>query len=83
MKAVQVVRQLTAGETRSVNNLEYRTVEKPSILENDEVLVEVAACGVCYRDLIDRSGGFPHMQLPMTPGWLIPPVHNFSSWKLD
>ncbi len=34
----------------------------------NEVLVEVAACGVCHRDLIDRAGRFPWMQLPVTPG---------------
>ncbi len=34
----------------------------------DKVLVEVEACGVCYRDLIDRSGRFPFLQTPITPG---------------
>ena len=34
----------------------------------DQVLIEVEACGVCYRDLIDRGGGFPFLQLPITPG---------------
>lgn len=33
-----------------------------------QVLVEVEACGVCYRDLIDRAGRFPWLQLPLTPG---------------
>jgi acryloyl-coenzyme A reductase len=33
-----------------------------------QVLVEVEACGVCHRDLIDRAGRFPWMQLPVTPG---------------
>jgi acryloyl-coenzyme A reductase len=32
------------------------------------VLVEVEACGVCHRDLIDRSGRFPFQQVPITPG---------------
>jgi D-arabinose 1-dehydrogenase-like Zn-dependent alcohol dehydrogenase len=32
------------------------------------VLVEVEACGVCHRDLIDRSGRFAFLQLPITPG---------------
>src|SRR4051794_22937978 len=31
-------------------------------------LVEVAACGVCHRDLLDRSGRFPFLRLPITPG---------------
>lgn len=33
-----------------------------------QVSIEVEACGVCYRDLIDRRGGFPFLQLPITPG---------------
>ena len=33
-----------------------------------QVLVEVEACGVCHRDLIDRAGRFPFLQLPITPG---------------
>jgi D-arabinose 1-dehydrogenase-like Zn-dependent alcohol dehydrogenase len=36
-------------------------------LEN-QLLVEVEACGVCHRDLIDRDGRFPFQQLPITPG---------------
>jgi D-arabinose 1-dehydrogenase-like Zn-dependent alcohol dehydrogenase len=32
------------------------------------VRVAVEACGVCHRDLIDRSGRYPYMQLPITPG---------------
>jgi len=34
----------------------------------NQVLVEVDACAVCHRDLIDRAGRFPWMQLPVTPG---------------
>lgn len=34
----------------------------------DQVLIEVGACGVCHRDLIDRSGRFPFLQTPITPG---------------
>ncbi|MBI4208327.1 MAG: alcohol dehydrogenase catalytic domain-containing protein [Deltaproteobacteria bacterium] len=41
-------------------------------LEPDEVLVRVRACGVCYRDILDRSGKFPMIQLPIIPG------HEFS-----
>lgn len=33
-----------------------------------QVLVEVEACGVCYRDLIDRAGRFAFLRLPITPG---------------
>ncbi len=33
-----------------------------------QLLIEVGACGVCFRDLIDRSGRFPFLQTPITPG---------------
>ena len=33
-----------------------------------QILIDVQACGVCHRDLIDRAGRFPWMQLPITPG---------------
>ena len=32
------------------------------------VVVEVSACGVCHRDLLDRTGRFPFLRLPITPG---------------
>ena len=32
------------------------------------VVVAVAACGVCHRDLLDRAGRFPFLRLPVTPG---------------
>ncbi len=32
------------------------------------VVVEVEACGVCHRDLLDRGGRFPFLQVPITPG---------------
>lgn len=34
----------------------------------NQVVVEVDACGVCHRDLIDRGGGIPFMTLPITLG---------------
>jgi D-arabinose 1-dehydrogenase-like Zn-dependent alcohol dehydrogenase len=33
-----------------------------------QVVVRVAACGVCYRDLIDRDGGYPFMRRPLVTG---------------
>jgi D-arabinose 1-dehydrogenase-like Zn-dependent alcohol dehydrogenase len=37
-------------------------------LDGEQVEIEVEACGVCYRDCIDRAGRFPFMRLPITPG---------------
>lgn len=34
----------------------------------DQVDIEVEACGVCYRDCIDREGRFPFIRVPITPG---------------
>ena len=54
----------------------YETLEEEDLsgvaLENREVEVQVAACAVAYRDLIDRSGGFPFMNEPTVLG------HEFS-----
>jgi D-arabinose 1-dehydrogenase-like Zn-dependent alcohol dehydrogenase len=33
-----------------------------------QVVVRVAACGVCHRDLIDRAGGYPFMRRPIVTG---------------
>ena len=33
-----------------------------------QVVVRVAACGVCYRDLIDRDGKYPFMRRPVVTG---------------
>jgi acryloyl-coenzyme A reductase len=33
-----------------------------------EALVEVAACGVCYHDLLDRGGRLPGVRLPLVLG---------------
>jgi len=33
-----------------------------------QVVVRVAACGVCYRDLIDRDGGYPFLRRPVVTG---------------
>ena len=37
-------------------------------LVDDQVRVQVEACGVCYRDLIDRAGRLPFIACPITPG---------------
>jgi D-arabinose 1-dehydrogenase-like Zn-dependent alcohol dehydrogenase len=33
-----------------------------------QVRVRVAACGVCYRDLVDREGKYPFMRRPIVTG---------------
>ena len=34
----------------------------------DQVLIEVAYCGVCRHDLLTRAGAFPRAQMPVTLG---------------
>ncbi len=34
----------------------------------NQIQVEIEACGVCHRDLIDRSGRFKFIRVPITPG---------------
>ncbi len=41
---------------------------EPRALRSGEIRVEIEACGVCYRDVIDRDGRFPFLQCPITPG---------------
>src|SRR5689334_891449 len=33
-----------------------------------QVRLRVAACGVCYRDLLDREGKYPFMKRPVVTG---------------
>ena len=35
---------------------------------DDEVRIRVAACGVCFRDVLDRRGAFPFMVCPTVLG---------------
>jgi D-arabinose 1-dehydrogenase-like Zn-dependent alcohol dehydrogenase len=48
-------------------DLEIDEVETPPVTGN-QVLVEVAACGVCYRDIVDRDGRFAFIRIPVSPG---------------
>ncbi len=42
--------------------------EQPPTPQTGQVLVRVHACGVAFRDVIDRSGRVAFMQVPITPG---------------
>jgi D-arabinose 1-dehydrogenase-like Zn-dependent alcohol dehydrogenase len=48
--------------------LALEDVEDPVAPEGDHVVIEVEACGVCHRDIIDRGGGIPFMRVPITLG---------------
>lgn len=54
-------------ETGPAENLLLENVERPQLTQGS-VLVRVHAAGVCYRDVVDRRGGFPFMKKPVVPG---------------
>ena len=47
--------------------LQLRSVDMPRP-RDDQMLVRVAACGVCGHDLLNRAGHFPDTQLPCVMG---------------
>jgi NADPH:quinone reductase-like Zn-dependent oxidoreductase len=47
--------------------LECHTVERP-VPRTDQMLVRVAACGVCGHDLLNRQGYFPETKPPCVMG---------------
>ncbi len=56
-------------ETGWDRDLEYEELEIELPTPGaDEVLVEVGACGVAYRDLIDRAGRLPFLMTPIVQG---------------
>jgi D-arabinose 1-dehydrogenase-like Zn-dependent alcohol dehydrogenase len=57
--------EATGWDTSLKHEIRTDPVAAPA---GDHVVIEVEACGVCYRDLIDRAGRFPFLQLPITPG---------------
>src|SRR5579885_2672806 len=61
MKAI-VVEQFGGPE-------QLKLVERPRPTPGPgEALVQVAACGVCYHDVLDRSGRLPGVRLPLVLG---------------
>jgi D-arabinose 1-dehydrogenase-like Zn-dependent alcohol dehydrogenase len=61
MKAIRL------HETGPAENLRYEEVPRPEATAG-HALVRVRAAGVCYRDIVDRRGGFPFMKRPVVPG---------------
>ena len=49
-------------------NLVFEELEKPKISDDEEVVVKVQSCGICYRDIIDVEGGFKYTLLPTVLG---------------
>jgi len=66
MKAV--VLESTGG----AENFLYKDAPLPELKDPQHVLVRVQACGVAYRDIIERRGGHPLLRTPIIQG------HEFS-----
>ncbi len=61
------MRAVVLHEPGPPDNLVLETRAVPEAIAG-HVVVRVRAAGVCYRDTIDRRGGFPFMKRPVIPG---------------
>ncbi len=59
---------MRAAVIREIGKLELVDVWAEPKAGAGQVVVRVAACGVCHRDLIDRDGGYPFMRRPVVTG---------------
>jgi D-arabinose 1-dehydrogenase-like Zn-dependent alcohol dehydrogenase len=59
MRAIQV------NAPRAEFSLVERPIPEP---KENEVLLQVEACGVCHGDAVVKEGQFPHLQYPRVPG---------------
>src|SRR3989442_6781371 len=68
--ATRLMRAVVLREFGGPDNLKVEEVEAPSAdrLRPREVLVRVRAVGVCYHDIINRSGNLPRTKLPSILG---------------
>ena len=64
MRQVQLIKTGKVGEGNLVEN---KDAPIPNV-EEGEVLLKVEACGICYRDIIDREGGNSFVSTPITLG---------------
>ncbi len=62
------MRRISLRKTGWDEPLALEEVGEPPAPKGHEVLVEVEACGVCHRDLLDREGRFPFLRPGVTPG---------------
>ena len=62
------MRRIALRKTGWDEPLALEALGEPPTPKGHEVLVEVEACGVCHRDLLDREGRFPFLRPGVTPG---------------
>jgi D-arabinose 1-dehydrogenase-like Zn-dependent alcohol dehydrogenase len=61
------MRAIVIREPGGLERLELEERPSPEA-GRGQVRLSVKACGVCYRDLIDRQGGYPFMRRPIVTG---------------
>lgn len=61
------MKAIVLRETGGADQLRLEEWPRPTVAPGT-ALVRVRASGVCYRDVIDRQGGFPFMKKPVVPG---------------
>merc|ERR1712137_1344996 len=77
---IQLVRKGPASVASNLEEVQTNLTD----LNEGEVLVKVEACGVCYRDIIDREGGNSFLSTPIALGHEIAGVvqqSTVSEWK--
>ena len=61
-------RMTAAGWEQSLELVEEHQVPEPPA---GWIRIRIECCGVCHRDLIDRSGRVPFVNFPVTPHRMI------------
>jgi D-arabinose 1-dehydrogenase-like Zn-dependent alcohol dehydrogenase len=61
------MRGMVIREPGGLEKLEWTELPSP-VAGPGQVVVKVAACGVCYRDLLDREGKYAFMKRPVVTG---------------
>jgi acryloyl-coenzyme A reductase len=61
------MRAIVIRENGGADRLEAVEMADPSP-STGQVLLRVGGCGVCYRDIVDRRGGYPFMRKPVVTG---------------
>jgi D-arabinose 1-dehydrogenase-like Zn-dependent alcohol dehydrogenase len=61
------MRVIVVHESGSADSLSLETRSRPT-LRPGQALVQIEAEGVCFRDIVERRGGFPFIKRPVIPG---------------
>lgn len=65
---LRTMKAIVLHEVGPAENLHTELEWPDPVARKGQIVVRVHAVGVCYRDIIDRRGGFPFMKRPLIPG---------------